>query len=51
VRASLPGHLVLGQGFHAFVLVCYTLGVALGVTLEKLALAKIRQRYRRHPAT
>lgn len=34
VRDTLPGRLVLGQGFHAFDLVCYVVGVALGVTLE-----------------
>jgi hypothetical protein len=34
VRDTLPGHLVLGQGFHAFDLVCYAIGVALGATLE-----------------
>jgi hypothetical protein len=34
VRDTVPGHLVLGQGFHAFDLVCYVLGVALGVALE-----------------
>jgi hypothetical protein len=34
VRATLPGRLVLGQGFHAFDLVCYAIGVALGVALE-----------------
>jgi hypothetical protein len=36
VRATLPGRLVLGQGFHAFDLVCYVIGVVLGVVLEKL---------------
>jgi hypothetical protein len=34
VRDTLPGHLVLGQGFRAFDLVCYAIGIALGVTLE-----------------
>ena len=34
VRDTLPGHLVLGQGFHAFDLACYALGVALGAALE-----------------
>lgn len=34
VRDTLPGHLVLGQGFHASDLVCYAIGVALGVALE-----------------
>ena len=34
VRATTPGRLVLGQGFHAFDLVCYVLGVALAVALE-----------------
>jgi hypothetical protein len=37
VRDTLPGHLVLGQGFHAFDLACYAAGVALGVTLEVTA--------------
>ncbi|HSR95969.1 MAG TPA: DUF2809 domain-containing protein [Kofleriaceae bacterium] len=36
VRATTPGRLVLGQGFHAFDLVCYVLGVALAVSLEHL---------------
>ena len=34
VRETLPGRLVLGQGFHAFDLVCYAIGVALGVVVE-----------------
>jgi hypothetical protein len=34
VRATTPGRLVLGQGFHAFDLICYVLGVALAVALE-----------------
>jgi hypothetical protein len=34
VRATTPGRLVLGQGFHAFDLVCYVIGVALGAGLE-----------------
>jgi hypothetical protein len=34
VRATTPGRLVLGQGFHAFDLVCYVIGVGLGVALE-----------------
>jgi hypothetical protein len=34
VRATTPGHLILGQGFHAFDLVCYVAGVALGASLE-----------------
>lgn len=35
VRATTPGRLVLGQGFHAFDLVCYAIGVgvALGIDL------------------
>jgi hypothetical protein len=45
VRATTPGRLVLGQGFHAFDLVCYVIGVGLGVGLE-LAL---RRRYARNP--
>ena len=34
VRATTPGRLVLGQGFHAFDLVCYVAGVGLGMALE-----------------
>ena len=34
VRATTPGRLVLGQGFHAFDLACYAIGVALAVLLE-----------------
>lgn len=34
VRDTLPGRLVLGQGFHAFDLACYAIGVALGVVIE-----------------
>jgi hypothetical protein len=37
VRATVPGHLVLGQGFHAFDLACYAVGVALGAGLELVA--------------
>ncbi|HEX8111805.1 MAG TPA: DUF2809 domain-containing protein [Kofleriaceae bacterium] len=40
VRDTLPGHLVLGQGFHAFDLACYAIGVALGVALEIGALRR-----------
>jgi hypothetical protein len=40
VRDTLPGHLVLGQGFHAFDLACYALGVALGATLESAVRAR-----------
>lgn len=36
VRETTPGRLVLGQGFHAFDLVCYVAGVALGVALERI---------------
>ncbi|HEX7842991.1 MAG TPA: DUF2809 domain-containing protein [Kofleriaceae bacterium] len=35
VRETLPGRLILGQGFHAFDLVCYLIGVALGAGLER----------------
>jgi hypothetical protein len=35
VRATLPGRLVLGQGFHAFDLVCYAIGVAIAVALDR----------------
>jgi hypothetical protein len=38
VRDTVPGHLVLGQGFHAFDLVCYAIGVALGVAVEAVLL-------------
>jgi len=41
VRDTLPGHLVLGQGFHALDLACYALGVALGAALE-LAVRRLR---------
>ncbi len=34
IRATTPGHLVLGQGFHAFDLVCYVIGVALAIGCE-----------------
>jgi hypothetical protein len=34
LRATLPGRLVLGQGFHAFDLVCYIAGVALAIAIE-----------------
>jgi hypothetical protein len=37
VRDTLPGHLVLGQGFHALDLACYAIGIALGVALERFA--------------
>jgi hypothetical protein len=40
VRDTRAGHLVLGQGFHAFDLVCYAIGVALGVALELAALRR-----------
>jgi len=35
IRATTPGHLVLGQGFHGFDLVCYAIGVALAIALER----------------
>jgi hypothetical protein len=34
IRATTPGHLVLGQGFHALDLACYGIGVGLAATLE-----------------
>jgi hypothetical protein len=34
LRATTPGRLVFGQGFHALDLVCYLMGVGLGVALE-----------------
>jgi hypothetical protein len=43
VRATLPGRLVLGQGFHAFDLVCYVIGVGLGVAIELTALRRSSQ--------
>jgi hypothetical protein len=48
VRDTLPGHLVLGQGFHAFDLVCYVIGVTLGATLE-LAVVRAREQRRSVP--
>jgi hypothetical protein len=38
VRATPPGRLAMGQGLHAFDLVCYVIGVALGVGLIEEAL-------------
>jgi hypothetical protein len=43
LRHTVPGHLVLGQGFHAFDLVCYAIGVAVGAALEPVLV------YRRVP--
>ena len=43
VRATTPGRLVLGQGFHAFDLVCYVIGAGIGAALE----AGLRGRARR----
>jgi hypothetical protein len=37
IRATLPGRLILGQGFHALDLACYVAGVALAVILELMA--------------
>jgi hypothetical protein len=42
IRATLPGRLVLGQGFHAFDLVCYVIGVGIAVGLELAARARAR---------
>lgn len=42
VRATLPGRLVLGQGFVAFDLVCYAIGVALGAGSEWLGAVIVR---------
>lgn len=36
LRATMPGRLVLGQGFLWSDLLCYTLGVLVGVGLEQL---------------
>jgi hypothetical protein len=47
VRATTPGRLVLGQGFHAFDLVCYVLGVALAVALEAAGRHAAAKRARR----
>jgi hypothetical protein len=44
VRATLPGRLVLGQGFHAFDLVCYVIGAAIGVAVELAVLHRVRER-------
>ncbi|HEY4242554.1 MAG TPA: DUF2809 domain-containing protein [Kofleriaceae bacterium] len=35
LRATLPGRLVLGQGFHALDLLAYVCGVALAVALDR----------------
>jgi hypothetical protein len=43
VRATTPGRLVLGQGFHAFDLICYVIGVGLAVGLE-LMVRRMRSR-------
>jgi len=43
VRATTPGRLVLGQGFHAFDLVCYVIGFGLAAALE----VGLRRRARR----
>lgn len=45
VRATTPGRLVLGQGFHAFDLVCYAIGVGLAAALE-LGARRLRARSR-----
>lgn len=37
VRATRPGALVLGSGFHALDLLCYVLGVGLGAAIELTA--------------
>ncbi len=42
VRATLPGRLVLGQGFHAFDLACYAIGIALAIVVDLALLAKSR---------
>ncbi len=42
VRETTPGRLVLGQGFHAFDLVCYVAGVGLAVALERMLGARER---------
>jgi hypothetical protein len=36
LRATTPGRLVLGQGFHAVDLVCYAIGVAVAVGSDAL---------------
>ena len=43
LRAHTLGHLVLGSGFNAFDLVCYTVGIGLGAAGEWLA-TRIRRR-------
>jgi hypothetical protein len=37
VRATRPGALVLGSGFHALDLLCYVVGAALGAAIELAA--------------
>ena len=51
IRATLPGRLVLGQGFHALDLVCYVIGVALGVAVELAVLRLCRQVQNTGPVT
>jgi hypothetical protein len=44
IRATTPGHLVLGQGFHATDLVCYAIGAALAAGIELMVRRLRRQR-------
>jgi hypothetical protein len=44
VRATLPGRLVLGQGFHGFDLISYLIGAAVGVAVDLGALHRARGR-------
>jgi hypothetical protein len=37
IRATRPGALVLGSGFHALDLLCYVVGVALAAAIERAA--------------
>lgn len=39
VRATLPGRLVLGQGFHALDLACYVVGAVLAAGIERVTRA------------
>jgi len=41
VRATLPGRLVLGQGFHARDLACYVVGAGLAAAIERAARARV----------
>lgn len=49
IRETLPGRLVLGQGFHWSDLACYAVGVALGAAVD-VAIIAITSRARARPS-